>query len=407
MNVAIQHPCPQCGGMVELEESDRMLACPWCGVKSCLSTLTPSLVFPPGKPYDALVYVPYLRFRGCVYFCTANAIAHQVVDTSRLGVPRLTILPPSLGLRPQAMKYSFATSMLEGTFLRCLLSVDDVVELAGCRHSFPPEAKMLHRACIGETVSRIYQPLFFSEDKLGDAVTGNWLARLPKGMKSLARAVDPAPPLDLNFFPALCPQCGWDLAGEKDSVVFTCANCNTAWEASGQGFSRVNVVSLRGADRDSLFLPFWKIGISCHGIKLESFADLAGLMNLPLAPQPAWRDREIALLAPAFKVRPKIYLRLAGQLSGTVKELAGEEFLPNRCHPVNMPASEVVESLKVILGHCAANRKKILPTLPSISITATTVTLFYLPFADAGYDLRQPETRVVLNRQILAWGKFL
>lgn len=393
--------------MVALEESDRILDCPYCEVKSCMSTNIPSLVLPPAKEYDALIYAPYLRFRGSVYSCLTSIIEHQVVDTSRIGIPRLTILPASLGVRPQAMKSSFATRKLKGTFLKCLISVDDIIEQAGTLHVLPPEKQLFHRACIGETVSRIYQPLFFADNKLGDAITGDWLAKLPKGMESLAKAIDPSPSLDLDFIATLCPECGWDLGGASDSVVLICSNCNTAWEAKGNAFSRIDFAVFPGDDKNSLFLPFWKFKVNCQGIKLENFADLARFMNLPVAPQTAWQEREISLWTPAFKVRPKIFLRLAAQLSGAVVVMDEEEYMPDRCHPVNMPKSEALESLKVILANCAANRKKILPMLPEISITATSATLFYLPFDDSGYDLRQRQTRITLNKQILAWGKFL
>ncbi len=407
MNITIQHPCSQCGGMVEHGEADHILTCPYCEVKSCLSTLAPALVLPPAKQYDAMVYVPYLRFRGSVYSCINNNIEHQVVDTSLIGVPQLTILPPSLGIRPQAMKSSFATTKLNGTFLKCYLSVDDVIERAGTLQSAQQGQQLFHRACIGETVSRIYQPLFLSGNKLGDAITGNLLAKLPHGMDSLAKAIDPYPFLDLEFLPTLCPQCGWDLDGASDSVVLTCSHCNTAWEANGNKFTRVNFTSFQGENQQPIFLPFWKIEVNCQGIKLDNFADFAQLTNMPIAPQPAWKERKMSFWIPAFKVRPKIFLRLATQLSSSYTKMAEEEVMPDRCHPVNMPKSEAMESLKVILANSAANRRKILPMLPQISVAASSATLFYLPFDDSGYDLRQQQTRITLNKQILAWGKFL
>lgn len=407
MNITIEHPCPQCGGMVELGESDHILACPYCEVKSCLSTFMPALVLPAAKQYEVMVYAPYLRFRGSVYSCIHNTIEHQIIDTSLLAIPHLTVLPPSLGLRPQAMKHTFATTKLQGTFLKCLLTVDDALERAGTLQMVAKGRQLFHRACIGETISRIYQPLFLADNTLGDAITGKLLAKLPHGMDSLAKAIDPSPPLALHFLATLCPQCGWDLNSASDSVVMTCSNCNTAWEARGSTMSQVNFASFHSTEQQSIFLPFWKIEVNCRGITLDNFADFVQLANLPVARQAAWQQRKMSFWTPAFKVRPKIFLRLATRLTGSVTEMTGEERLPDRCHPVNLPQSEAVESLKVILTNSAANRKKILPLLPEISLTATSSTLFYLPFDDSGYDLRQRQTGIVLNKHVLAWGKFL
>ena len=38
--------------------------------------------------------------------------------------------------------------------------------------------------------------------------------------------------ISLTFLATLCPKCGWTLNGQRDSVVLTCSNCETAWEAS-------------------------------------------------------------------------------------------------------------------------------------------------------------------------------
>jgi hypothetical protein len=305
------------------------------------------------------------------------------------------------------MKLCFATHKLSGDFLKCFCSVEQTIERAGALHKIERDQQLFHRAYIGETVSLIFQPLFLEGNKLGDAVSGDLLANLPQGLGSLSRAIDPSPPLDLNFIPTICPQCGWNLSAANDSVVLTCGNCHTAWAADKNKFSRIECVSMPCADAETIFLPFWKIGLDFEGIELESFADLARLANLPVVPKTDWQNRKIHFWIPAFKVRPKIYLRLATQLSTTTEEVDGEQIIPEKSYPVNMPYQEALESVKVVLANCAARPKSLLPRLPDIKITATSTTLFYLPFDNSGYDLRQEETRVSLNRQILAWGKYL
>lgn len=407
MNVTIEHNCSQCGAPVELGESDRILVCPYCDVTSCLSTSMPSLLLPPGSEYDDMVYVPYMRFRGSVYSCTSKTINQQIVDTSLIGVPQLTMLQPSLGIRPQAMKLNFAADTMSGIFLQCSRSVNETIERAGTLQKIEQDQRLFHRAYIGETVSLIFQPFFIEDNKLGDAITGNILANLPKGKKSLTKAIDPSPPLDLEFLPTICPQCGWNLTCARDSVVLTCRNCHTAWEADGKKFDPVYCLSLPFEAPESIFLPFWKIEMDVEGIALNTFADFAKLVNLPIVPKPEWQNRPFSIWIPAFKVRPKIYLRLSTQISTMIEEIEGEEIIPVKSHPVTMPYQEALESIKVILASSSARPGEFMPQLPHISINVTSKTLFYLPFDDSGYDLRQKQTNISLNKQILAWGRYL
>jgi hypothetical protein len=366
----------------------------------------PALLLPPAREYQEMIYVPYLRFRGSVFSCIDNTIHYQVTDTSLLGTP-LKILPASLGIRPQAMKVRFATNKLQGTFLKCLHNTDAAVERAGSLQNITAGQTLYHRAYIGETLSLIYQPLYLKDEKLGDAITGKPLARLKGGLSGLKRVTEPAPPLDLNFLATLCPQCGWNLNCTSDSVVLTCPNCHTAWQAAEKHFSRVNCTCMGCDNEQALYLPFWKMDIDCQGIRLENFADFARLANLPQKNKPDWEQRKLSLWSPAFKVQPKIFLRLASQCSTLLEEYDEEKMIPANCHPVNLPLSEAVESLKIILAGIAANKKKLLPMLPDMRISTTSATLFYLPFDNTGYDLRQMETKISINKQILARGNDL
>lgn len=406
MNLTIEQPCPQCGGPVELGEADHVLICPYCGTKNFLSTSMPALLLPPAREYAEMIYVPYLRFRGSVFSCIGNTIQHQVTDTSLLGTP-LNILPPSLGIRPQAMKIHFATDKLQGTFLKCFHDAGAAVERAGSLQNITAGQTLYHRAYIGETLSLIYQPLYLKDKKLGDAITGKPLARLKGGLSGLDRVTEPTPPLDLNFLATLCPQCGWDLNCTCDSIVLTCPNCHTAWKAAGKRFSRVDCTCMECDNKQAIYLPFWKMAVDCRGIRLENYADLARLANLPRKAQPEWKERKLVLWSPAFKVRPKIFLRLAGQCSTLLEESDGKKMIPANSHPVNLPLSEAIESLKVILAGLAVNKKKLLPMLADIRISVTSATLFYLPFDNTGYDLRQTKTGISINKQILARGKDL
>ena len=65
----VEQECPQCGGRMDLEETDRLMACTYCGVKNFL--YSPGLfrfVMGNNAPGKEIVYVPYLRFKGSVFF---------------------------------------------------------------------------------------------------------------------------------------------------------------------------------------------------------------------------------------------------------------------------------------------------------------------------------------------------
>ena len=89
-----------------------------------------------------------------------------------------------------------------------------------------------HKVFIGETVSLIYSPIFIHEDVAHDAILGKPLAPVPKDFAEGLLSFDQQKDWQVKFVSTLCPLCGWDLFGERDSVALFCKNCNSAWEAS-------------------------------------------------------------------------------------------------------------------------------------------------------------------------------
>jgi len=114
------------------------------------------------------------------------------------------------------------------------------------------------KAFIGDMVSLIYSPFLVKDDTLFDAIldspapdcTGKPPEDLP---------LEPDPECKIRFIPTLCPECGWDLAGDKNALVLLCANCDSAWQAAGGSFEKVDFGFIPGNDGVSLYLPFWRI----------------------------------------------------------------------------------------------------------------------------------------------------
>jgi hypothetical protein len=96
--------------------------------------------------------------------------------------------------------------------------------------------KLFHQAYVGDVLSLIYLPLFVRDNKVCDAVINRPIVKLPNGEDIFSPARDVNLRWYITFMGTICPQCGWNLDGERDSVVLTCSNCDTAWEASEGAF---------------------------------------------------------------------------------------------------------------------------------------------------------------------------
>ncbi|MCI5157970.1 MAG: hypothetical protein D3906_05920 [Candidatus Electrothrix sp. AUS1_2] len=295
------------------------------------------------KKQDQLLYVPYLRFKGTIFTVSEAGIAHKVLDTTQDGCPQPG-LPPSLGLRPQAMKLARIHKDTKGRFLPLAFHIQKILEKAARIQSmFRQEKEVLyHRAYIGETLSYIYLPLLPREDGVFDAVLGEALSDVDiSKLRSLYSTPFQAD-WQMRFLATLCPRCGWNLDGEGDCLVLTCSNCNTAWRIGKNGLTQTPCTIFPGPAETALYLPFWRIAVHLSAVKIQSFADFIRRTNQPLVPQKAWEQQAMQFWIPAFKLRPKIFLRIAKQMTVSQWRLLREQqekemrIVPNM-YPVTLP----------------------------------------------------------------------
>jgi hypothetical protein len=390
-----------------MEETDRLFQCQYCRVKSYLQAKQFRYVLPSNAPEDkALFYIPYWRFKGMRFSCLANKMEHQLVDVSHKAIDDEQF-PRSLGLRSQTQKLRFASPAIEGQFLTPTLSFSKMIDITDKRFNASLPRPIVHQANIGDSLSIIYSPFYF-DGRFVDAILNQPIT------KKLAKDIDTSGyagnRLDWNirFLPTLCPHCGWDLEGQRDSLVLSCGNCKAVYRPDKNGFSRLTAVHLAAEGEHLYYLPFWRIKADISGIVLASYADLVREANLPKAVQPGMPDPAFYFWALAFKVRPQFFIKLSqamtvAQPTGTfLKGIPG-----NNLHPVNLPLKEGLESLKLTLSGIIKPRRKVLSLLQNIKIKPLSFVLVYIPFIEKHHDLVQPGINMAINKNMLAHARNL
>jgi hypothetical protein len=417
MNIQVEQPCPQCGGSVTLSVEDRLLTCPYCKVKSFLQISGAFRYALPNRvvqnKQDQLLYAPYLRFKGNIFTVSDAGISYKVLDTTQDGCSQPG-LPPSLGLRPQAMKLVRIHKETQGRFLPLNVNIQKILGKAARIQSMSRQEKemLYHRAYIGETLSYIYLPLLPREDGLFDAVLGEPLTNTDASAMQAMNSTPFRPNWQMRFLATLCPRCGWNLDGEGDCLVLTCSNCNTAWQIGKNGLTQTRCTMFPGPEDTALYLPFWRIAVKLPAVEIQSFADFIRQTNQPLVPRKAWEQQAMQFWIPAFKMRPKIFLRTAKQVTVSQWRFTQEQqekemrIVPNM-YPVTLPLSEAKQSLKLVLADSATNKRKIYPHLPSVRPEIIATALVFLPFKDRRHDWVQIPGGTVIAKSVLHFGRTL
>jgi hypothetical protein len=365
-------------------------------------------LLPHAAPADKdLFYFPYGRFKGMLFWCLSGGIQNRFVDLSHQAVASAAF-PVSLGLRSQALKLKFVTPDTPGRFIAPKLPFQSAIEIFNARFNAAVVKKAVHEARIGDSVSLIYAPFYFKK-QLYDAVLNQPVAN---GIPDLdvEALLGKHPGATLRFIPALCPKCGWDLDGQRDSLALTCRNCRTLWQADNKGLLQPLTVSYLPEEGEAtVYLPFWRIKASVSGVTLDTYADLARLANLPVAVRPEWETRPFFFWGPAFKVRPESYLRLFNHITAAQPLEKLTSGLPDTpCYPaVSMPLKESVESLMVALASLIKPRQAFMDNIDRIKIVPQSFRLAYLPFQESHHEYIQPRMCLAVNKNQLTLSKNL
>jgi DNA-directed RNA polymerase subunit RPC12/RpoP len=395
----VEHGCPQCGAPVILEETDRLFQCPFCRVRLYLSTrdYLHYYLSPQNIDVEDLVYVPYWRFKGIVFFLESLQVGSKFSDATALATG-FKYFPSTLGLRPQALRLKFMTPKMKGIFLSYTVSVDEAFNL-----------DVLDKALIGESTSLIYSPFIVKGKDISDVFTGKVIGGLPENKLDVFSGKIKKEDWQAHYLAMLCPACGWNLEGERDSCALICKNCSSLWQPSVNGFDRLGFASVKDTGDDMVYLPFWRIKADIDRLELKTYADLIQLANLPKAIRDAWHGTDLFFWVPAFKVRPELFLRIGRMVTISENKGSLEEGFPSGgyLHPVTLQASEAGESLKIIIAEIVINKKKIFPLLKDVNIRIENHLLVYLPFSHTRDELYNPTMRLTINKNALLFGRNL
>lgn len=415
MELTIEQSCPSCGAAIVVSEDDKLIQCEFCDVSNFrIDTIAARYILPytlPGEIHeDEVIFLPYLRFKGSVYFIENEQVRYKIVDATRLAVD-MHSLPPSLGLRPQVMQLRPVTKAVPGRFIlqtvpvkAAFLQATQLVELFSGKKS----KTVVHRAFIGETISVIYQPCYVRNNMVIDAVDERKLGKaeiIPSGEEKSSSSKESWEP---RFIGTLCPDCGGLLKGERDSRVLGCDNCGTYWAENKGRLNSLKWSVVKRTVRKSTYFPFWKIHFTTSGYSLNSFGGLIDFTNQPIIVSEQLKQQSLCFIIPAFKINPKTHLQIASQLTiaqGKIPQ--GEKSGPLSSHPVTLEQSEAVQSVKSILAHLTVGKKKKLRHLPQLTVTVEKSELLFLPFSKSVHDYVQNHTPASIQVAAVRYGRSL
>ena len=396
-NFKIDMHCPRCGAPVVLDETECIVQCGFCKTRHVLHTDPfPCYYLEPGgldRPNLAkLLYVPYWRFRGMEFSFKGSEPVCRVMDHSCPAVDTIG-LPVSLGLRTQTRPLKFIRKGIEGSF-----TAPKIPKKEGIRKMSGDDGE---RTYIGEILSLIFMPFYQDRDRIVDGLSGQALDM--KASDLVADKKSPGHPL--SFTPCLCPDCGWDLLGRTSSLVLSCKNCTSFWLIREKKLNRISAVfSDTGPDME-LLMPFWRIQVGFASATWSTHADLMRLANVPKVITEEQEKQPLCFYIPAFKIAPKLFLRLAKQITlSEIKPGQGEKIPTAEIHPVDLSLDEGVQAVLPVLTAMVVRKKEILDALKKEKLTLTSFSLAYFSFQASGNDYVQDETGIGLPKTALQPG---
>ena len=399
-NFQIELECPQCGAPLVLDETECIIQCNFCRTRHILQSFPyPCYYIAPGldDKYSGLqvAYVPYWRFKGLEFTLGGPQSNFRIIDHSYLAVDK-NGLPASLGLRSQTQKLKFIQKGITGSFLPPAITRKDILQkIAG---------KGDQKAYIGEILSLIFMPVYQDADMAYDGLSGKKIAIHPSDL--LANKQSPA--IRLDFIPALCPNCGWDLKGKTDSFVLSCNNCTNFWIVHNKKLNKITPLFYGLGQKTDILLPFWQFQIESKTLNCSTHAHLITMANLSKVPRKTDEIKPLYFYVPAFKINPKLFLRIGGQTTLAQIEPTKITKLPTTdLHPANLSLDEGFQAVLPLLLDLCTHKKETWNLLRKEKPKLISFHLVYLSFQTAGNELIQDNLGFALPANTLRFGRKL
>jgi hypothetical protein len=382
---------------VTLEETDRLFQCGYCRVRLYIiaKDLLRYALVPPTPVNEEILYVPYWRLKGMYYALKPFQVRQKTIDMN-VRATRHAFLPETMGLRTQTLRLRFASPREQATFLEPQVPFEDIFPRVDASTHFPDtlstSGRTFHRAFVGDLVSTIYAPIYIQGKAIYDGILRRPLGRLtPVRADALEAGRGKRRDWSVRFVSALCPHCGWDLQGGRNSVALLCRHCHRGWHVGKAGrFRKLRFAVSGPPERGAVYLPFWRMKARVEGLSLDTYADLVRFANLPRALRGEWERHAVYFWAPAFKTAPRLFLRLAKQMTVIQPhEAYRDEFPKNTLHPVTLSAEHAASGIIPTVAGMAKPKKRLFPKLSSARASLTEAVLVYFPFASAPRDYVQ------------------
>ncbi|MBW1670894.1 MAG: hypothetical protein JRJ40_05730 [Deltaproteobacteria bacterium] len=395
--------CPQCGGPVDLEAGDSLLSCSFCKTSLYMVPKGPLRYTLPVKDglttqrEGRLLYLPYWRFRGLRYkVLDQRQVNGSLLDTTVTAFSDIDI-GSNLGIRPQVATLNLA---VKGNHLiPPQRNAKEALHIAEKRLLQFEENTVLFERFVGETQCLIYAPFILTEfPRRGKYVLKGIWGTCPEQeidkskTTALLKSLDgPSQQNSLHFLPLICPECGYNLPAASGAVALMCQNCSRAWWVKRRRFSPLayRTLKISSSSKDLSFLPFWHLTLGLSGLPIKSRSDLRLSVISYQNPPEAWNREAVQILIPAFKLSPRLFLRVARNMSLAPIDLSQEDqgLEPGqRTEPVRLPLEEAAQAVKVILSDLLKRHRKLYSLIPKTRLRLRHTRLVYLPFKFQGRE---------------------
>jgi hypothetical protein len=123
---------------------------------------------------------------------------------------------------------------------------------------------------------------------------------------------------------------------------------------------------------------------------------------------PEMEGKPFSFWIPAFKLNPKLFLRLGQHM--TVAQLEVKECsYPKaaRPFPCNLASEEALQSIPILLGAITPAKEELFPLLRKVAPSFLGKRLVHIPFKKQGAEYIQTTLGFALPQEALQWGRAL